>query len=90
VRVEWIRIAGLAIVVLVTLICSVLIVKYDFPAFEYARASTELIEVEATPIGPKVSQFLWTYRLIDLIAQAFVLFAAATCCVALLSVEERK
>jgi len=32
--------------------------------------------------------FLWTFRLIDIIAQAFVLFAAATCCAAMLRREK--
>ncbi|MBS7643903.1 hypothetical protein KEJ26_04950 [Candidatus Bathyarchaeota archaeon] len=32
--------------------------------------------------------FLWTFRLIDIIAQAFVLFAAAACCAAMLRREK--
>jgi len=89
-RIDWVRVAGLTTAVLVVLVFSMLIVRYGFPAFEYASPSAELIEVETTAIGPEVSQFLWTYRLIDLIAQAFVLFAAAACCVAVLRAEEKK
>ncbi len=86
-KIDWVRVAGLTTVVLVVLVFSMLIVRYGFPAFEYASPSAELIE---TAIGPEVSRFLWTYRLIDLIAQAFVLFAAAACCVAVLRGEEKK
>jgi len=89
-KIDWVRVAGLTTAVLVVLVFSMLIVRYGFPAFEYASPSAELIEVETTAIGPEVSQFLWTYRLIDLIAQAFVLFAAAACCVAVLRAEEKK
>ena len=67
-----------------------LIVGYGFPTFEYALPSEELIEVETTAIGPEVGRFLWTNRSIDLIAQAFVLFAAAVCCLALLRGREKK
>ena len=88
-RIDWVRVAGITVVVSAVLIFSMLIVRYGFPAFEYASPSAE-IEVETTEIGPEVSQFLWTYRLIDLIAQAFVLFAAAACCVAVLRAEEKK
>jgi len=40
--------------------------------------------------APKITffDFLWTFRLIDIIAQAFILFAAATCCVAMLRREK--
>jgi len=89
-RIDWVRVAGITVVVSAVLIFSMLIVRYGFPAFEYASPSAELVEVETTAIGPEVSQFLWTYRLIDLIAQAFVLFAAAACCVAVLRAEEKK
>ena len=73
------RAVGLTAVVLVMLTFSVLVVSYEFPILN----SAETVEMETT-------EFLWTYRLIDLIAQAFVLFAAAACCVAVLRAEERE
>ena len=89
-KTDWVRVTGLTIAVLAVLIFSMLVVKYEFPAFEYASPSSELVEIETSTIGQEVSRFLWTYRLIDLIAQAFVLFAAAACCVAVLRAEEKK
>lgn len=90
--IDRIRLAGLTAVVLAILIFWMLIVEYDFPAFKYVDPDQppELVENDPSIIGQRVSRFLWNYRVIDLIAQAFVLFAAAACCMALLRVEERK
>ena len=85
-----IGVAGLAAAILITLVFSMLIVGYEFPDFTSEDLPEEFVEIEASTIGPEVSRFLWDYRVIDLIAQAFVLFAAAACCVALLRTEERK
>jgi hypothetical protein len=89
---DLIRLAGLTSVVLAILIFWMLIVEYDFPVFKYVGLDQppELVENDTSIIGQRVSRFLWEYRVIDLIAQAFVLFAAAACCMALLRVEERK
>lgn len=88
------RLVGSVIIVLLTLILLMLIIEYDFPAFEYTGSPTEptaeLVENNTAVIGPEVGRFLWNYRVIDLIAQAFVLFAAAACCLALLRTEEKK
>jgi len=89
---DLIRLAGLTAVVLAILIFWMLIVEYDFPAFKYVDPDqpSELVENNTSIIGQRVGRFLWNYRVIDLIAQAFVLFAAAACCMALLRIEERK
>jgi len=88
------RVAGLTVIVLAFLILLILIMNYDFPAFEYTGSHTEptaeLVKNNTAVIGPEVGRFLWNYRVIDLIAQAFVLFAAAVCCLALLKTEEKK
>ena len=77
-KIDKIRMAGLTATVFFTLIFSMLAVSYEFPMLD----SAETVEMKTT-------EFLWTYRLIDLIAQAFVLFAAAACCVAVLRAEEK-
>ena len=78
-KIDGIRAVKLTAIVFVTLILSLLVVNYEFPIFD----SAETVEIETT-------EFLWTYRLIDMIAQAFVLFAAAACCVAVLRAEEKQ
>lgn len=78
-RIDWVRVAGITVVVSAVLIFSMLVVRSEFPVFDHV----EPVEIETT-------EFLWTYRLIDIIAQAFVLFAAAACCVAVLRVKEKK
>ena len=89
--IDLIRLAGLTTVILAILIFWMFIVEYDFPVFKYdPDPPPELMKNDTWIIGQRVSWFLWNYRVIDLIAQAFVLFAAAACCMALLRIEERK
>jgi len=88
--VDRIRVVGLSAIILATLFFSMLILEYTFPVFKYASPPTEIVRNETAIIGPEVSRFLWNYRVVDLIAQAFVLFAAAACCVALLRTKEKK
>lgn len=78
-RIDWVRVAGITVVVSVVLIFSMLVLRSEFPVFDHVE-----------PVEIETAEFLWTYRLIDMIAQAFVLFAAAACCVAVLRVKEKK
>ncbi|MEA2090441.1 MAG: hypothetical protein U9O89_06785 [Thermoproteota archaeon] len=89
-KIDWSRLTGLITVVFVLLVFCMVIISYEFPAFQYENFSPELVKIEINKIGSEVSRFLWDYRLIDLIAQAFVLFAAAACCVAMLRTREKK
>jgi amino acid transporter len=88
------RMTESTIIVLTLLILLIFTMQYDFPAFKYTGSPTEpageLIKNNTAVIGLEVGRFLWNYRVIDLIAQAFVLFAAAVCCLALLKTEEKK
>jgi len=90
--IDLIRLAGLTALVFVVLISWMLVVEYDFPVFKYVDPDQplELVEKDTAIIGQQASRFLWNYRVLDLMGQAFVLFAAAACCMALLRIEERK
>lgn len=85
-------VVGLTTTIFAVLIFSTLIIRYEFPVFKYTdpHEPPKLVKSETAIIGQEVSRFLWSYRAIDLIAQAFVLFAAAACCTTLLRTEEKK
>ena len=78
-RKDIIRVAEIAATGSALLLLSLIVANRGFPILSFA----EIVEVETV-------EFLWTYRLIDLMAQAFVLFAAAACCVAVLRTEEKE
>jgi len=87
--------AGLVASLFLVVILGVFIAQNSFPAFLYAPTLKEALSngqlVPVTqPIGPAESNFMWTNRYTDLIAQAFVLFAAAAGCLVILRIEEDK
>ena len=81
--------AGLVVSLFLVAVLGVFIVQNSFPAFLYAPSNSRLVSI-TQPIGTAESNFMWTYRNTDLIAQAFVLFAAAAGCLAILRTEENK
>lgn len=85
--VDKIEVAGLVLSVLAVITFYLFIAQNSFPAFKYAVSEENLVET-TQPIGLKVSLFMWDYRSIDLIAQAFVLFASAAACLAILRREQ--
>jgi hypothetical protein len=89
-RFLWNNIVRILVISLFLLISTIIILSNGFPTFLYASSSVELIQINEGLIGQKVSHFMWSYRLIDLIAQSFVLFLTATCCIAILSSKEEK
>jgi hypothetical protein len=62
----------------------------SFPFFKYASNSINERLVPSEPfdnIAAAVSRFMWDYKSLDLIAQAFVLLAAVICSIALMKQE---
>ena len=86
--VDRIEAAGLVISILIVTIFCLFITWNVFPAFKYAVSNENLIEV-SEQIGRETSRFMWSYRSIDLIAQALVLFGTAAGCLAILRREEK-
>ena len=87
---------GLKKVVLITMISAIifsviLVFQNKFPIFKYIDPNElpVLFKNDTSTIGQQTGQFLWMYRALDVIAQAFVLFATAVCCVILLREERR-
>ncbi len=90
--IDKIEAAGLILSILAVIAFYMLIAQNSFPAFKYAvlskkELSEHLVKI-TQPIGPNVSFFMWKKRDIDLIAQAFVLFAASVACLAILRREK--
>ncbi|MGE5555709.1 MAG: hypothetical protein ACM3UY_05525 [Methanocella sp.] len=75
--------AALAIVLF-----SLLAFEHSFPVFSGDQTSN-LVDITAD-VGGEDSRFLWTNTGLALIAQAFVLFAAAAATLGLLKVNEEK
>jgi hypothetical protein len=86
--IDRISVAGLVVGLFLVAILGVFIVQNSFQASS-APPYGRLANV-TQPIGPAESNFMWTNRDTDLIAQAFVLFAAAAGCLAILRIEENK
>jgi hypothetical protein len=83
-KIGWDRLTKLIVLFFLLMSFCMLITSYEFPIFQLEDFSPELIKIEIGHIGSEASRFLWDYRLIDLIAQAFVLFVTAACAVAIL------
>jgi hypothetical protein len=60
-----------------------------FPAFKYATQTSQYVNTTSN-IGPEDSQFMWTNYDLTLIAQAFVLFAAAAAALAMLRIDDKE
>jgi len=86
-NIDKIEAAGLILSILAVIAFYTLITQSGFPAFKYAVSDKRLVEISRS-IGREVSLFMWNYRSIDLIVQAFVLFAAAAACLAVLRREK--
>jgi hypothetical protein len=79
------------IVVLLILPILVYLVIPIFPTFEYLDPSLEMELVplsEYNKIADNSANFIWSYRVLDLTGQAFVIVTAVVCCLALLKSTE--
>jgi multisubunit Na+/H+ antiporter MnhB subunit len=88
-RVDKITFAGALLAILVMVILVIIISRDTFPIFGYVLTPGHYINVTQN-VGPESSNFMWTYRNMDLIVQAFVLFAAAAGCLAMLRTNEEE
>ncbi len=75
---------GAAVSVGILVLVYALIRLRPFQVFGYAQLPPLFAQASPSVVMQQVSQFLWGYRGLDLIGQAFVLFAAALGCIALL------
>lgn len=88
-RIDKITAAGALLVILAMAFLVTIIARDTFPIFGYALTPGHYINVTQN-VGPESSNFMWTYRNMDLIVQAFALFAAAAGCLAMLRTNEEE
>lgn len=88
-RVDKITVAGAVLVIIAFAALVAVIAQHPFQTFSYALPSDRFIDV-THDIGPEDSRFMWSYRSVDLIAQAFAIFAASAACLAMLRSEEKE
>jgi multisubunit Na+/H+ antiporter MnhB subunit len=82
-----VKVAGIAIAVLLFLSFLYLVSSTPFPHASYR--SRELLPTEpADALGVEMSSFLWNFRGLDLVIQTLILFATAISCLALLREEK--
>lgn len=84
-----ITIAGSLAALLTIALFALIVVQSPFPVFKFASSSDRFINV-TQDIGPKDSVFMWTDRTLDLVAQAFVIFAAAAGSLAILRTTRKE
>ncbi len=85
-KINSVLIIGVIFVVLLITIFIFVAMQTPFPAFKYASQTSHYLNTTSN-IGPEDSRFMWTNYDLTLIAQAFVLFAAAAAALALLRTD---
>lgn len=87
-RRDLLKFFGIALFVLAFALVGRLVLTQAPMVFEFAKVQIQFVASTAPDIGQYASSFLWTYRVLDVLAGAFLVFIAAACCVAMLR-EER-
>ena len=88
-KINAVLIVGAIFVVLVIAVFVFIASQTPFPAFKYATQTSQYVNTTSN-IGPEDSQFMWTNYDLTLIAQAFVLFAAAAAALVMLRIDDKE
>ena len=88
-KINAVLIVGAILVILVVVVFVVIAGQTPFPAFKYATQTSQYVNTTSN-IGPEDSQFMWTNYDLTLIAQAFVMFAAAAAALAMLRTDDKE
>ena len=86
-KVNVIIIVGILFALLAVAVFTLVAIQNPFPAFKYSPLTDHYVSITQN-IGPEDSRFMWTNNTLNLIAQAFILFAAAA--LALLSTNKKE
>jgi multisubunit Na+/H+ antiporter MnhB subunit len=82
-----VSVAGLLAAIVILIILLLVVSENVFELTEFARFSSDFVGATSN-VGQLTSQYLWRSRTLDVIVQAVLVFAAATCCVAMLRPEK--
>lgn len=82
-RLDRITLAGAVLAVIAVLSVAAFISRNPFQPFEYAPPTDRFLDT-SQDVGVEDSRFMWSFRTMDLMAQAFVIFAASMACLAIL------
>ena len=88
-KINMILIVGILFALLAVTVFAYVATQNPFPAFKYSTQTNQYLNV-TTNIGPEDSRFMWTNNSLNLIAQAFVLFAAAAATLAMLRTNTKE
>jgi hypothetical protein len=88
-RINAVLIVGSIFAVLFIVVFVFIASQNPFPAFKYATQTSQYLNTTSN-IGPEDSQFMWTNYGLTLIAQAFVLLAAAAAALAMLRINDKE
>lgn len=85
-----ITLAGIALAFLALGAFIVIVTQNPFPVFNGSSAPGQNRFVGTnSDVGPSDSHFMWSKLSLDLLAQAFLIFAAAAGCLALMQPDEK-
>ena len=88
-KINMIIIVGILFALLAVAVFAFVATQNPFPAFKYSTQTDHYVNVTQN-VGPEDSRFMWNNNTLNLIAQAFVLFAAAAATLALLSTNKKE
>lgn len=88
-HIDKISAAGALLAVIAIASFTVFILQSPFESFAYSTSPDHFISIDEN-IGAEDSGFLWSFRVTDLMAQAFAIFAASVACLAMLRGVEKE
>jgi amino acid permease len=88
-KINMIIIVSILFVLLAVAVFAFVATQNPFPVFKYSTQTDHYVNVTQN-VGPEDSRFMWNNNSLNLITQAFALFAAATATLAMLSTNKKE
>jgi hypothetical protein len=88
-KINTIMIVGILFALLAVTFFAFVASQNPFPAFKYSAQTDHYVSITQN-IGPEDSRFMWNNNSLNLIAQAFALFAAAASTLIMLRIDKKE